>query len=1581
VQFLLLGPLEARDDGSPLPLGGPKQRVVLAHLLLQANRVVTAERLIDAIWGEEPPETARNTLQTYIRHLRRIVGPGRIEHRSSGYVLQADQAEIDVLRFHALIEESRVLAATDLPAAITAIHEALALWRGPALDDLAEQPSLRSEIARLEEIRLAALEERIAAELDLGRHREIVAELETLIGRHRYRERLWGDLVVALYRSGRQGDALNAYQRARTVLREELGIDPSPELQKLQEQILRQDAALDLGGKRLRGYRLLEEIGEGAFGTVHRAFQPDVGREVAVKVIGRRLADHPEFIRRFDVEAQLVARLEHPHIVPLYDYWREPDGAYLVMRYLRGGSLRQALAHGPLDADRALRLTDQIALALASAHRQGVIHRDVKPANILFDEDGNAYLSDFGIAKDLAAVGAGSDRRGPSGPYLSPEEARGEDLTHLTDVYGLGVVCYETLTGRNPFADARPDRGLDRHAREPVPSVHAVRPDLPGDVDGVIARATATDPAERYPDVAAFAAAFREALTATATAPVEEGDMRNPYKGLHAFLEADAADFFGREDSVRDLVALMGGEVEGNRFLAVVGPSGSGKSSVVRAGLVPALRAGALPGSDSWFVVEMVPGAHPFEELASGLVRISVDPRPGLVERLERDGDLQRAAEEVLPPDGSELLLVIDQFEEVFSLVGDEDQRASFLAGIAAAVSDPGSRVRVIVTLRADFYDRPLMYSGFGDLLARRTYAVTPLSIEELERAVAGPAEAVGARLEPNLLAEIVAEVAGRPAALPLLQYALTELFEGRSGSTLTLEAYRRVGGASGALARRAEALYGRLNDPGKEATRQLFLRLVTVGEGGVENTRRRVLRTELTSLEVDRRSMDAAIDAFGARRLLAFDRDPHTRGPTVEIGHEALLREWARLHDWIEASREELRLHARVSAAADEWAEAGRGDDYLLAGDRLAQVEEGMRAGSVGLTDRERVYVEASRTRAESEAKTERERQARELWLERRSVVRLRALVAVLAVASLIAASLTVVAVNRSREADRRRLEVLVSNRRQTVDRLTAGSVASLDTDPELSLSLALHAVDEMSGLDEPVPVATVEALHWAIQDAGIEYPVRAGPVKVVAGPLGTRGVFDLPLSRIFGLARSHITRSLTPQECEQYFGAPSCPSLPRAIPPGLRAEPIRAVKAPAGPPLVGTRVTVYMAFDPESSKPFDFQEALQPFTARTGIQVSLVGVPDFNDWVAGKVAPNDPPDVAFISDPGGLVNLARGGYLMDLGAFLDRERLRAETSPYLVSLGTLGADGSWPSADGTTYGAFVKLSLKSLVWYPVPEFQASGYAVPRTWAQLVALSHRMVADGRTPWCMGFESGGIADGWPGTDWIENLLLAEAGPEVYDRWTVHDVPFDSPEVRRAFQRFGDIAFGDGFVRGGPGGVATTGFYAAQAPMVESDPPGCWLYEFPGFAAGALPSGSVGTQTDVFPFPAVTEGSPRGVIGGGDMIGAFADRPEVREVVRFLLGPEYGLGSAELDVGIMRANREFDLENYPVFWRHPAALVHAALASDTFRFDGSDLMPPEVGAGPFWKAMITYLTEGPKSLDRILADLDAAWPDG
>ena len=533
--------------------------------------------------------------------------------------------------------------------------------------------------------------------------------------------------------------------------------------------------------------------------------------------------------------------------------------------------------------------------------------------------------------------------------------------------------------------------------------MHELRPDVPPAVDEVIARATAKNPEKRYVDARSLALALNEALGRSANEPVfsEPLMIRNPYKGLRPFQEADAGDFFGRESHVKRVVTRLAEDVEGSRFLGIVGPSGSGKSSLVRAGVIPILRFGALPGSESWFVADMLPGNRPFEELGAALMKVAAAPTPEVVERLEHDEHgLRKIADDVLPPQG-EFLLVIDQFEEIFSMIGDEDVRARFLNLLVATTLHPDSRVRVVVTLRADFYDRPLSYKGFGDLLAARTQPLTPLSVKGLEQAVTRPAEEVGVSIDSSVVVEMVTDVADQPGGLPLLQYALTELFDRRQGRSITAAAYRELGGVSGAIARRAEELYAAMSGPEKEATRQLLLRLITLRDDAANgHTRRRSTRSELTSLEVDPDAIETAVEALAARRLLSFDRDNATREPTVEIAHEALITQWERLRGWIEDAREDLQTERRLAAATRDWMEADRDASFLISGSRLEAYGAWQRGRSIALTSDEHDFLDASLAERDRRQADEIARATRERALRRQSRVRLWALLAVGALA-----------------------------------------------------------------------------------------------------------------------------------------------------------------------------------------------------------------------------------------------------------------------------------------------------------------------------------------------------------------------------------------------------------------------------------------------------------------------------------------------------------------------------------------------------------------------------------------------------
>lgn len=861
---------------------------------------------------------------------------------------------------------------------------------------------------------------------------------------------------------------------------------------------------LDLTGKAVKSYVFGDLLGKGGFGDVYRASQAAVLRDVAIKVIPPKFANSPEFIRRFESEAQVVARLEHPHIVPLYDYWREPDSAYLVMRFLRGGSLRdRMLLDGKLNVEATSMILEQVGKALNFAHVNGVVHRDVKADNILMDEDGNAYLGDFGIAKVVGTEGGGDQGQIVGTPaYLAPEQINPDvgDVGPQSDVYAFGIMLYEMLSGRRPFAELTLATLVYKHLNEPLPMIDHDALNLPPAFNSIIQRATAKDPTERYPDPLSLVREFQQTIrhgAATVELELEELDLsdfelietKNPYKGLRAFQQADASDFFGRAAMIEQVLGRLQEDVVENNFLAVIGPSGSGKSSVVKAGVLPALRHGQIPGSEHWFYAEMVPGEVPLEELAAALLSVSTAPLPGVVNLLrDNEHGLAEGVAWALPSKENKLLLMIDQFEELFTQVEQERDRQQFLDLILNAVNAVDSPVIIIATLRADFYDRPLLYQGFGELIRKRTELVLPLNDEELEETITGPAYRVGAVLEEGLVEAIIDDVREQPGALPLLQYALTELFERRDGALLTNFAYKEIGGTLGALAKRAEEVFQRFPDEGKDMARQIFLRLVTLGEGQ-EDTRRRILQTELMTLG-QRDVVADVLDHFGRYRLLTFDRDDATRSSTVEVAHEALIRRWERLREWLTDSREDIRLERQLLHAAETWDAAGKEKSYAMLGTRLQHFEEWAEDTTLNLNELEVEFLEASLAVREEQQAVERARQEHERELERQKARNLRIAAVIFGVAAVVAIILSLLAVDQSNKANQQRAiaetereradeqRVIAEDQREIAE--VAQHVAELNERKNHSLALAANARTALSENDPALALPVViEARH----------------------------------------------------------------------------------------------------------------------------------------------------------------------------------------------------------------------------------------------------------------------------------------------------------------------------------------------------------------------------------------------------------------------------------------------------------------------------------------------------------------------
>lgn len=848
-------------------------------------------------------------------------------------------------------------------------------------------------------------------------------------------------------------------------------------------------------------YAVRNEIARGGFALVVLAWDEELDSAVALKILDSARGGSDSAVQaRFIEEARMLRRIRSHHVVSVHDVGRLNDGRpYFVMDLADRGTLADWLdrqraerpGEAPAVGTRDLAaFADALADGLGAIHRAGLVHRDIKPANILFEstrpvavtgppagrpaadsstddpdatvihpaghepvqldddvfENARILVGDLGIAKDVVQDGAEATLLGGTPAYQAPEQLDPDaPVTAAADIFSTTAVLYHLIVGSKP---PRPDR-LDEFLSR-----------IPERWQDVIRRGLALDPSERFASIESWQAAVHDVLAEEAAGASNE-DTRTtlglsgqavsadcPYMGLGSYQPEDAGKFYGREALTDELVR----RIQARNVLVVGGPSGSGKSSLVRAGLIPALRAGVIAHSGDWRIALMTPGRDALAELyyqlaqspgaTTGTPSGTIGPddlmaRPALARRLAH-------------PTGSEppLVLCIDQFEELFTL-SPPAQRKAFIEALSAMTDPADARVRVVLTVRADYYASCAQMPWLAERFTDNQVLVGPMSPEELRRAISEPARHAGLYLERNLIDALVEDAGNEAGSLPLVAHALVETWLRRKGATLTLEGYRAAGGVAGAIAQTAGAIFEqRFAADEQDAARRLFLRLVTPGEGAGD-TRRIVERTEIAA-DIAPELTARVVEQLTEARLLTVDKR------FVQITHEALLRSWPRLRGWIDEARDDLRMRQRLIRHAEEWAGANRDSEVLLRGTTLLTAID-WRAkhpdqGGALLQE----FIEASvQEKARAEA----------IALERKTRSRRvrRAAVAALTILALGATTASIFAYFGYKDAQRNELRAAAATRQaDTRFALALGAVAAglTEDDPRLALFLAGEAV-----------------------------------------------------------------------------------------------------------------------------------------------------------------------------------------------------------------------------------------------------------------------------------------------------------------------------------------------------------------------------------------------------------------------------------------------------------------------------------------------------------------------------------------
>jgi formylglycine-generating enzyme required for sulfatase activity len=842
------------------------------------------------------------------------------------------------------------------------------------------------------------------------------------------------------------------------------GPDPGPAGRHIQVML----------GETVGRYQVRRELGHGGMGRVYLARDVMLGRSVALKVVGPSRAGELS-TERFLHEARAIARLNHPHVVQLYDFGQYKGGVYLALEYVDGTTLRERARVGGGPLDEVLRYARAIADGLAHAHAAGVYHCDLKPSNVMVGKDGRVRVVDFGIAR--TGENAAGTRSGTP-DWMAPEQRLGAALTDRVDSWALGIVTAQLLTGSHPLGD---DTELRRDPERTVsPTTWQIdRRDVPQAVVELIRRSLQTEPSRR-PSAAEWARVLDGVLVeGRGDAVVDDG----PYRGLAPFDERHARFYFGRELEIDAFVERL----RDTPHLPIVGPSGAGKSSFRHAGVIPRLRA-----REPWTVIAIRPGADPAGALARHVLAAAGEDRRAELrpnetqlkaqvhafraELLETPTLLAARLATIANVHGGRVLLAVDQLEEAFTQGASETERDRFLQMLALAVDDPLDPVRVVVTVRDDFVGK---LAGLRSL-----FVVKKLGVDDVRRTITGPLARYDYEFDdPGIVDDLIAEVGHAEAAtLPLLQFACRKLWDGRDSAKRRLlrATYRDMGGLAGALAKHAEHALDELSPSEHRIARQLLLQLV------VGTTRRSVLREQLVSAAGD--EADTVLDRLLATRLLVQRNQGAGEAPIVEIAHESLVQTWSQLARWLDESREERRLLEELEELARVWERRGKRSEYTLSWSDLSTARH--RASQLGLAVTPRIEEFFA-------AGDQRHQAAR-----RRKRIRYGIALATLAVAALPAFFLT------GRYMAR---EEMIDNNLGTVDLtlipfdwapgLTGGPVvAGIAAAP--ALSIALHTTtDDLNKRGAPIPDAYVRMLPPV--DAGI---LRTQRIQAPGGTLFLR-------------------------------------------------------------------------------------------------------------------------------------------------------------------------------------------------------------------------------------------------------------------------------------------------------------------------------------------------------------------------------------------------------------------------------------------------------------------------------------------